>query len=164
MDLKKQEIYLENAQKLVWKFINQNKWAIRLFDTREDMSQELLLKLWAVLPRYEPKRAKFSTFVFSVSKGLVCTKFKRENKAVNEPLEASEVPDNVFSEDDLIQGILDRECLKKAKSKLTRESALYYFGHKKQIKIASALSVTQETICKKIQRQTNKFKQEWYKT
>lgn len=53
-------LFIEN-QKLIYRFINDNKKYYFLFDTKEDMIQELSLILWKKIKSYKDKYS-FSTF------------------------------------------------------------------------------------------------------
>lgn len=61
-----EQLYLENAPKLINYFISKNKDSAKFFDTLEDMRQALLLKVWQKLPKYNKSKGKFSTYVYII--------------------------------------------------------------------------------------------------
>ena len=57
----KEELFVNNRN-LVYSFMQKNKRYLFLFDSPEDMLQELFLELWRVIDKYNNKN-KFGTFV-----------------------------------------------------------------------------------------------------
>jgi len=149
-----------NAQKLVGKFITHNEWAIKYFGDREDMSQEILLKVWETMPKFNPQRAKFSTFVCMVAKSSVHEKFRNSQCKFEEIENMEELSDKECLEDNILQKFIDEKCLKKAKLILQNESVLYYFNHKDQTEIGKMYGISQGAISRKIKKQTENFKKE----
>ena len=151
-------IFEQNAQRLIGKFITNNKWAIKYYGDREDMSQEILLKVWETMPKFNPQRAKFSTFVFMIAKSSIHEKSLNSQYIIIDDTE--EIYDEEFQENEIFQNFTDKKCLEKAKSNLPAESVLYYFKHKNQTEIGKMYGISQEAISKKIKKQTEIFKKD----
>ena len=62
-DKEKKTQFFINNQNLIYDFIKRNKKYVFLFDTMEDMIQELSLKTWQSLDTYNEDKNKISTYI-----------------------------------------------------------------------------------------------------
>jgi RNA polymerase sigma-70 factor (ECF subfamily) len=72
-------------------------------EDRQDLAQEITIQLWRAFPRFDPARARFSTWMYRIALNVAISQFRRDTgslAAQTEPLEdhhlnriASQQPD-----------------------------------------------------------------------
>lgn len=55
----------------------------------EDLTQEVFVRVWEALPRYQPRGLPFSAWVFRIAHNLVVDRYRRKGVAEEVPLETA---------------------------------------------------------------------------
>lgn len=101
-----EELFLDNAEKLVGEYISRNKKYIVFFDTYEDMHQDIMLELWAKRNQFNKKRSKYTTFVFLICVTCTLNKIRDANFQKNQCI-LTELPKDYQIEDTNSQSLED---------------------------------------------------------
>ena len=161
MSLELQQLFECDAPKIVSFFIKNDQKSIQYFDSYEDMRQELLMKVWLMMPKYDASRSAFTTFVGMICKTVIRQKIrksqakKRDGVLISMEEEISEgikigsmLTDDFNMEDKTIESSL----LPMIKSMLNQEAYEYFIEEKTQKEIASTHNVSQASVSRKIKR------------
>ncbi len=166
---KLEQLYLNNAPRLVGWYIKRHKNASIYFDTFEDMKQELLLSVWTRLPLYDETISKFSTFVIVVCESEISHKisfFNRDKRkgflnltSLNHELaENFTLLDIIGKDEDPCDAICRKEKMENIKKMLNPFAYAYYIDGYKIKEIATYLGKTEGAIRSSIRKNLIKVK------
>ena len=68
---KLEQLFLDNAPKLVRYTIKKNLEAIKYFGSFEDMEQSLLGKVWNAISKFDESKGKLSTYVMAICQNAI---------------------------------------------------------------------------------------------
>lgn len=131
----------------------------------EDIAQETFLRAWQGLNRYDPKRAEFSTWLFTIARNLALNELDRAaaKKEVSSDDDLSESAAGEPSPDQAIFSAQQRERLRKALLRLPLEDrsalALAYFQALDLASIARIEACSVGTIKVRLHRAKQKLRQ-----
>lgn len=153
------EHYYRESYSLVYNYILR-RTASR--EAAEDVVSEAFLRAARFYDRFDPTRAKFSTWVISIARNCISDYYDRE--VAMAPID--EVPEGVFAENDerveQVDQLDDIAKLQKLLSKLDDEERelihLKYYEGKRNVEIAEVLGMNASTISTKLARAIAKMR------
>ena len=137
-----------------------------------DIVQEIFIKVWKNLNRFDPIKASFKTWIFTVARNAA-TDFLRKKKSLlfsdiekegeeNEDYFVENIPDEEILPDESMQKLQDREVLIKILKKLSLEEneilTLYYQEEMTFDSIGKVLNKSLNTVKSKHRRALIKLK------
>lgn len=160
---KLEQLFLDNAPKLVRYTIKKNQEAIKYFGSFEDMEQSLLGKVWTAISKYDESKGKLSTYVMAVCQNAIRRQVniskapKRKGQLENLSLDYAFPEGTSYAEilgdnEDLHRSLVERLILERAMSLLIPESYAYYIDGLKQIEIAEVVGCSQGVVSRKIRK------------
>lgn len=160
----KEELFAENAQKLIRHVIKKHLSALKFFETFEDMEQHLLLKVWKALDKFDLSRGKISTFIIKVCINEI-NMVIRKAQALKRKCEIISFEEKIVSlidenSTDYISLIEYKDLIAKIIPRLSSESYDYFIRGKTQKDIAKNVGMSQSYIGRKIKVNINKIKKE----
>lgn len=162
-----QALYEQNAGCLVNYCINNHLSAIKYFDSREDMFQTMMMKVWQCLPRYDKSKAKFSTFVMKLCENLICLqirklKSKKRNAVVvssdSETSKGITIGESLVDDYDIEEELNKKYYTEFIYSNIGQVAYAYYIDELNQIDISRILNVSQSHISKLIKKDLIKLR------
>lgn len=158
-----EQLFLDNAPKLVRYTIKKNLEAIKYFGSFEDMEQSLLGKVWTAISKYDESKGKLSTYVMAVCQNAIRRQIrnsklpKRNGESCNLSLdydfpEGMSYAEILGNNEDLHQSLVEKLILERAMSLLLPESYAYYIDGLKQVEIAKVLGSSQAMVSRKIRK------------
>ena len=129
-------------------------------EVAEDVVSEAYLRAARFYDRFDPTRAKFSTWVISIARNCISDYYDRE--VVTAPID--EVPEGVFAQEDTqVDQLDDITVLQKLLSMLDEEEKeliyLKYYEGKRNVEIAEALGMNASTVSTKLARAIAKMRE-----
>ncbi|MBR1828401.1 MAG: sigma-70 family RNA polymerase sigma factor [Atopobiaceae bacterium] len=129
-------------------------------EAAEDVVSEAFLRAARFYERFDPARAKFSTWVISIARNCISDYFDRE--VATAPID--EVPEGVFAQEDTQADRFDDiNMLQKLLATLDDEEKeliyLKYYEGKRNVEIAEALGMNASTISTKLARAIAKMRE-----
>lgn len=129
-------------------------------EVAEDVVSEAFLRAARFYERFDPTRAKFSTWVISIARNCISDYFDRE--VATAPID--EVPEGVFAQEDTQADHLDDlAMLQKLLAKLDDEEKeliyLKYYEGKRNTEIAEVLGMNASTVSTKLSRAIAKMRE-----
>jgi RNA polymerase sigma-70 factor (ECF subfamily) len=131
-------------------------------EERNDLAQEIYVQLWRSFERYDPTRAKFSTWIYRIALNVAISHLRRSSDAWSgrlEPLEArhletigsapEEEPDERLAELYALIGQLDA---------FNRALILLYLDDRSYAEIAEILGISETNVATKIGRVKQKLR------
>lgn len=125
-------------------------------DESHDLAQRVFIRVWSSAPRYEPS-AKFTTWLFTITKNLVYNESRRRKRRPHYSLEAQAedfhlaMPDTTAVEpDDALLHVEMQEAIDKAMEKLPERQrmalVLRRFEHMPYEEISKAMDLTVSSV------------------
>ncbi|MBR2385689.1 sigma-70 family RNA polymerase sigma factor [bacterium] len=167
---KKEQIFEENAQKLVRFVIKGHLDTVKYFGSYEDMEQHLLGKVWEALSKYDSARGKISTFILKVCTNeikMIARKHntqmrKAELVSLNDKLPSGTViEDCIECEIDIAAEVAKQALIARIIKKLDCETYAYYIDGLTQKEIARIVGFSQSYVARKIKRNINRIRAEF---
>ncbi len=129
-------------------------------EVAEDVVSEAFLRAARFYERFDPTRAKFSTWVISIARNCISDYYDRE--VATAPID--EVPEGVFAQEDTQADHLDDlAMLQKLLAKLDDEEKeliyLKYYEGKRNTEIAEVLGMNASTVSTKLSRAIAKMRE-----
>lgn len=162
-----QALYEQNAGCLVNYCINNHLSAIKYFDSREDMFQTMMLKIWQCLPRYDESKAKFSTFVVKLCENLICIQIRKlkskKRKAVlvstdSEIIEGLTLGELIADDYNIEEELINKYYTDYIHSNIGQLAYAYYIDELNQNDISRILNTSQSRISRLIKKDLIKLK------
>ena len=168
---KLEQLFLNNAPRLVGWFINHHKDAVLYFDTFEDMKQELLMRVWQLRPSFDETISKFSTYVVVICKSEIShrkTNAKRLKRRgcshtislSSEIGEGLSLMDIISNNEDISDSLARKEGYQKLIDLLKRETYLHYIEGYKYKEISEMTGKSVGYVNQIIRRNISKIKEE----
>lgn len=160
---KLEQLFLDNAPKLVRYTIKKNLEAIKYFGSFEDMEQSLLGKVWNAISKFDESKGKLSTYVMAICQNAIKRQIniskrpKRNGELNNLSLDYAFPEGMTYAEilgtnEDLHQSLVEKLILERAMALLVPESYAYYIDGMKQVEIAKVLGSSQAMVSRKIRK------------
>ena len=163
-----EEIYNNNAPKLVNYYIKTYASTAKIFETWEDAYQSLMLAVWKCLSRYDDKRGKFTTFALAVCKMATYREYNKQNNKKHKHTSISvdeEIDDLGHTIADVIGEEIDVED-KIYKEEITEEIILrlhpiafdYYVMELTQTELSAKYNIAQASISRIISKNISRIR------
>ena len=124
----------------------------------EDVTSEAFLKAARYYERFDPERAKFSTWVISIARNCINDYFTRSTESV--PIE--DIAEGAYAEDSQTDNVGDEELAEQLLSVLDDEERqlvfLKYYEEKRNTEIAEILGLNASTVSTKLSRAVAKMR------
>lgn len=162
-----QTLYEENAGCLINYCINKHLSTIKYFDSREDMFQTLMLKVWQCLPRYDKSKAKFSTFVVTICDNFIylqIRKFKsKKRKAIlvssdSKIIDGLTLGELIADDYDIEEELSKKYYTDYISSNIGQVAYAYYIDELNQNDISRILNTSQSCVSRLIKKDLIKLK------
>lgn len=156
------ELYEQNCGGLVNYVINKHLSTIKYFDTREDMYQSLMLKIWQNLHKYDSKRSKFSTFVVRCCEYYILleirkSKSKKRNAVVissdSETTKNINLSSLIADDYNIEEELIKKEQLDYIQANIGQLSYSYYIDELTQKEIAKMHNRSQSYVARLIKKE-----------
>ena len=125
----------------------------------EDVVSEAYLKAARSFASFDPKRAKFGTWVTAIARNCMVSHFRKQRPAVA----LEDAPENVFAQDSHENAACDIETVKQLLAYLEDDErelvALKYHEGMRNVEIANELGINQSTISTKLARALSKMRE-----
>ena len=161
------QLFEENAPKLVGFFIKKHQNLIKFFGSYEDMQQHLLYEAWKATLHYDETISKYSTFIFTCIKNATGQIIRKTNAVRRKAIVVStdelitntlSLNDMLSDDIDLFEEYQDRQCLDIIIAHLKPEAYDYYINEMKQREIAAKHNTSQAMVSRKIRKNINNIK------
>lgn len=127
---------MNDLEKLINSFISKNKRYVCLYDTREDMFNELFLEVWSRLDKYDSSKSKLSTFVYLLCKRKIASDIRsgkfnfisNENFLEDQSTDTSDWEDMFVDDFDLEKYLENKYIYDSVYPLLSNEAKLYLDG------------------------------------
>lgn len=167
---KREQLFEENAQKLVRYTIRDHIEAIRYFGSYADMEQHLLGKVWEALSKFDSAKGKISTFILKVCQNeikMVIRKYqmpkrKGETLSLDDKLPSGmTIGDCIEDDSDIAAEVAKQDLINQIIAKLNCESYAYYIDGLTQKEIARIVGLSQGYVARKIRKNISKIRAEF---
>ena len=136
------------------------------YDDTEDLIQEIFLKVYNNLNKYDPDKASFRTWLYRIASNQTLNYLKSsyyKRKSSNE-LDVTYLQDNLDMEEEVIKEKQIKEIILIMKKRLSEKHQkiliLHYFSGLTVKEIGLTLSIPEKTIYKALKTSINKIKEE----
>jgi len=124
---------------------------------RQDLAQEITIQLWRAFPRFDPERARFSTWMYRIALNVAISQFRRDTGSVAGHTEALEEHhlNRIASQQPDPEGD-ERLCalweLIEKFEPLNRALIVLYLEDRSYAEIAEIIGISQTNVATKISR------------
>lgn len=150
------EEYYRASYPLVYNYVFRR---VLQHESAEDIVAEAFLRAARYYGRFDPSRAKFSTWVISIARNCINDHFNRQ--APTAPLD--DLPESAFAtHDDVGEGVGDRELAARLLARLEDDERelvyLKYYEGRRNVDIARIMGVNPSTVSTRLARSLEKMR------
>ena len=167
-----EEIYNNDAPRLVKYYITKYTSTIKIFGSWEDAYQSLLLQIWRVMPKFDRERSKFTTFALYVCKMACYKEYRKQNASKRKHVsisvdaeideEGHTIADVIGEEVDIEDVIAKEDIVEDVILKLHPMAYDYYINELSQKELSAKYNLSQAYISRIISKNINRIRTQMF--